>query len=597
MIVRRLEIRQVDDVGSIDLGSSHFGQNSLLPVELESRQYCQLSVIDKVKEIYGLEIDLTVVFMGPMQGTTVLRILAGGTYFTEIDIPCSGTYRATGRIPLTGEKSLMIGLADVWPTPFTRTRVVVNAIRVDTLPLGIVAPTDWVETEIVETRFPLNWSRILGSIDPLGVTVEDSTTFTRYIRRNQQRHFENLTESGHLDELLNRGLLAPFSVGTTTSLRFPACVQVVKGLVGKFTAPSQLKAILQCWLSIDHYLATIEPNFGCLIDFNQSNFAEIHSNDWRLIDFGSIQPSTNLWTGIDGVVRDGLALLKLQQTRSDIAWYHLNHFWTSNQSEEINRDSSLGSILDWLELEKPEMATVEDRRNYLRTIESWINNVNSSPKPSFWSNYAGPLANQLDTYQNIAPLTKPTSFREDVIASILQSIGGGSLIDLGSASGRFTALASRLGFEVLAVDQDIVHVEQILATACAESSLTISARILGLTTHSFKSFVSLYRADTVLCLALTHHLLLADHTPVKSSPIPISMLCEFLGSLARSTLLVEFMPLGLASPTNNFKPHPSPLPKDYSCEIFVNHLMEHFAEVSTIEYQDQSHRLLLVCKK
>lgn len=600
MISQSLNIAQLPNLGPLGAVSPGDFKELTLPIALESRQCCQFLLADEVKAIYGVEIDVTVESRGPALGPTVLRLIAGETNFTEIELLSSGNYQVYGDVTLGHEKSLIVGLVDVWPQPRSSTRVRINSVRVSLTPLKFQALSDWIQVGFVDGRRQMSLNSILGSVDPLGVVVEDSTSFQRYLRRDKIDGFQLLTESGHLDELLHRGLVSPFALETTTSLKFPWRLQTPKGLPANFLAATQLITIIQKWLSIDQYLTAIEPNAYCMIDFNVSNFVEIHSNDWRLVDFGSIQPIPNVWTGMESLVRHGLPLLHLRQDHPGTQLTDLNHVWNFApvKDEQVCRDSPLKSVLDWLGMEDPELLSTEDRRSFARTVESMIQDVDSSPSRSFWSNYDGSIHKYLDEYRVPLPLIQLKLSRDDTVASILQSIGSGSLIDLGSAGGRFSAIALRLGFEVLAIDGDDLHVEQILATAREESNLPLSARSVRLREGSLKPFLSLYRADVVLCLALTHHLLLANYSPVKSSPIPISLLCEFLGLLSDKTLLVEFMPLGLASAATNFKPHPSPLPTDYSCDNFVDHLLNHFTKVNVVEYQeDHTHRQLLVCEK
>jgi hypothetical protein len=104
-----------------------------------------------------------------------------------------------------------------------------------------------------------------------------------------------------------------------------------------------------------------------------------------------------------------------------------------------------------------------------------------------------------------------------------------------------------------------------------------------------EDIISRYRSHTVLALALSHHLRLAQG-------YPFLYIAKLFASLTEEVLITEFMPNGLGIG----KPQPDPLPGDYTLDAYLNALRNYFKKVRVIDYDREptySPRTLVVCEK
>ena len=119
------------------------------------------------------------------------------------------------------------------------------------------------------------------------------------------------------------------------------------------------------------------------------------------------------------------------------------------------------------------------------------------------------------------------------------------VVDLGANTGRFSDLAARLGYPVVAHDIDANAVQSHFCRLQAQADepgrtlpllldLTNPAPALGWHHKERDSFIERNAGSLVMALALVHHLAIGNN-------VPLAKLAEFFADIA-SDLIVEFVP-------------------------------------------------------
>jgi hypothetical protein len=135
--------------------------------------------------------------------------------------------------------------------------------------------------------------------------------------------------------------------------------------------------------------------------------------------------------------------------------------------------------------------------------------------------------------------------KEALVAEYLQGLNEKTSVlhDLGANDGHFSRIAEKQGYMVIAQDIDPVAVEKnYLATKQDTGStilplfqdLTNPSGWIGWATEERESFVARCQNQTVMALALVHHLAISNN-------VPLEKLSRFFATLARY-LIVEFIP-------------------------------------------------------
>jgi hypothetical protein len=159
--------------------------------------------------------------------------------------------------------------------------------------------------------------------------------------------------------------------------------------------------------------------------------------------------------------------------------------------------------------------------------------LNWEPRASAWANY----------YQDNSYTSEAMADKLRVVSEYLDAVKPTSVWDLGANTGRFSQLAWQKGASTIALDVDpacvdILYREQV-KKGCGGilplvMDLTNPSPGLGWAHRERQSLVERGPADTVLALALIHHLAISNN-------VPLDMVASFLSSICRS-LIIEFVP-------------------------------------------------------
>jgi SAM-dependent methyltransferase len=154
---------------------------------------------------------------------------------------------------------------------------------------------------------------------------------------------------------------------------------------------------------------------------------------------------------------------------------------------------------------------------------------------STWSSYMD---------ENVTYDTEGLEQKEAFVRDAVESIGAGTVLDIGCNTGHFSAIAARGGAKVVAVDLDPVAAGKTWIRARQESldilplvvDLARPSPAIGWRNRECPSFLDRAqgRFDLVMMLALVHHLLVSER-------IPLDELVEIAAGLTRRYLIVEYV--------------------------------------------------------
>ena len=235
-----------------------------------------------------------------------------------------------------------------------------------------------------------------------------------------------------------------------------------------------------------------------------------------------------LRTNIDGVPLDLASRLLPTRTYLSpglLAHIHL-HAKTQTRHSDSASDESGPSI--------PKVSRT-GLEGLLEVLERTVSNLSWGAAKTEWANY------YCDTnYANDAMRSK-----EQAVSAALGDVAPAPsfVLDLGANTGRFSRLARELGFLVVAADIDPGAVERNYLSAKSQADdgllplildLTNPPGALGWALEERSSFFERMPRDTVMALALIHHLAIANN-------VPLPRLAQFFRAICEN-LIIEFVP-------------------------------------------------------
>lgn len=207
---------------------------------------------------------------------------------------------------------------------------------------------------------------------------------------------------------------------------------------------------------------------------------------------------------------------------------------------------SLITIPTWLssfeskELYRPRTPTDPEKAKFvfgslLKNLRRTLERLTPSARESHWSKYMG---------ENCSYTDEQFAARARFVESSLAQCAGSNLLDIGCNTGFFSVMAAKTGARVVAMDRDPVVVGR-LCTEASQSGLDILPLVAdlsrpspGLGWRNRECPPLLERLsgnfDTVLMLALIHHLLVTERIPL---PEIVELVSEFCSRQA----IVEYI--------------------------------------------------------
>ena len=172
----------------------------------------------------------------------------------------------------------------------------------------------------------------------------------------------------------------------------------------------------------------------------------------------------------------------------------------------------------------------------IASLESAIQSITWNPVKTMWSQYNG--NNKTISYKQISLEDK-----KHIVERCIKMCRSKYIWDLGANTGEFSRIAAGLGAFVVSVDSDPSVIEyQYLNNRVGKVSNILPLCIdilnptpnLGWMNLERESFINRPKPDTILALAIIHHLAIGEN-------IPLSNLAEALSTLTEK-LIIEFVP-------------------------------------------------------
>jgi ribosomal protein L11 methylase PrmA len=296
-----------------------------------------------------------------------------------------------------------------------------------------------------------------------------------------------------------------------------------------------------------------------------------------LMSHTDIRLSQVLRTYIDGVPLDlasGLLPFRTRLSFSLLSHLHL-HARSQKHFAERRVDTSRRRM---------------GRRSFLGIIdslESAVRKLKWQPRGELWSDY----------YEESSYSTDSLEQKRRLVAQYLDHVKPRIVWDLGANVGLFSRVASDEGILTISYDVDPECVEQNYLQSVRRGEKNILPLLLDLTNPSpgtgweheeRMSLIERGPADTVLCLALIHHLAISNN-------LPLGKIADFLTRIGKS-LIIEWVPKSdpqvgrlLASREDIFT--------TYTQEHFEVAFAERFQIAASEQLQDSDRTIYLMTRR
>lgn len=172
-------------------------------------------------------------------------------------------------------------------------------------------------------------------------------------------------------------------------------------------------------------------------------------------------------------------------------------------------------------------------RLLIADLKSAVTRLNWVPSGSGWADY----------YDNTTYSQEGFASKKRLVADFLDSLGPGSVWDIGSNTGEFSRLCASRGIPVISFESDLAASEKNYQ-ACRKDNedrilpllldITNPSPALGWANEERMSLCQRGPVDTVLALALIHHISIANN-------VPFDRVAKFFVEICRS-LIIEFVP-------------------------------------------------------
>ncbi len=296
-----------------------------------------------------------------------------------------------------------------------------------------------------------------------------------------------------------------------------------------------------------------------------------------LMSYTDIRLNQLLRVYIDGIPLD--LVRELLPLRTRIKWSIFTHIHLHSKYQQRYADK--GSV------KKKRRVSDAALHGILDSLESSVKGLKWQPSGTEWGQYY--------TFTNYSD--ESFNRKKQLVSDLLDATGAATVWDLGANTGVFSRIASDKGMNTISFDIDPAAVEKNYLESIERSETNITPLVLDLTNPSSAigwansermSISERGPVDTVLALALIHHLAISNN-------LPLAHIADFLSTLCRS-LIIEFVPkedsqvqLLLASREDIFP--------NYTRSGFESASSERFELKKTIQTKDTKRALYLMTKK
>ena len=393
--------------------------------------------------------------------------------------------------------------------------------------------------------------------DPSGILFFVNGQVYRQVNQSYKKDYEKLMDSGLYDLLIKKKLLIPHEEVNIEPVLNEKSYKIIKPQQIPFISYpyewcfSELKEAALTTLEVQK----ISMDFGMTLkDANAYNiqFIDGHSTLIDTLSFETYRDG-QFWNGYRQFCQHFLAPLSLM-SHKDVRLLHLLRVFIDGIPLDLAssilpmRTKSMFSLMTHIHAHAKSQKHYESKtdikikerklgqRSFLGIIESLssaVKKLNWKPKGTEWAEYYS------DTNYSESGFEQ----KKDVIVNFFEKIKPKVVWDLGANTGIFSRLSSSKDILTISFDIDPAAVEKNFLECKKNGEKNILPLVIDLTNPSSSigwqndermSLMDRGPADTILALALIHHLAISNN-------VPLYKIAEFFGNLCKS-LIIEFIP-------------------------------------------------------
>lgn len=457
--------------------------------------------------------------------------------------------------------------------------------------------------------------RISGSFrDPSGFLFSRDSEIFRQVNQDYKPHFDRLMNSGLYSMLVGAEKLIPHEEAAVPPLEASISYKVIKPSPVPFISYphewsfSQLKDAALLTLSIaekslEHGMILKDAS-AYNIQFIGSKAVHIDTLSFDEYQEGApwiayrqfcqhflaplaLMAKRDISLGklsqifIDGVPLGIASKLLPFSTRFSLQLLLHIHLHAKSQSH-FSKNSSKGS-----KISKSKSVSKTALLGILDGLRSAVNSLTWKAEGTEWGDY------YTDTNYSKHSMEK----KAELVSSYLKTLSPRVVWDLGANTGRFSELSASLGAYTVAFDIDPAAIEKAYLANKKEGKRNVLPLILDLSNPSTnfgwagderKSLASRGPANTILALALVHHLAISNN-------VPLERIASFLASIG-SSLIIEFVPKS-DSQVQRLLSSREDIFSSYSKSGFESAFLNHFAIERSVQIEGSERWLYLMRRK
>jgi ribosomal protein L11 methylase PrmA len=443
--------------------------------------------------------------------------------------------------------------------------------------------------------------------DPSGFLFKRGGSIYRQVNTAYKENFDYLTTSGLYEALVNEQLLIPHDVFHVESADSDKAYKIIRPELVEFISYpyewcfSQLKDAALTTLRVhkkafdfgmslrDCSAYNVQFRKGKPIFIDTLSFEKYHEGQpWvayrqfcqhflaplALMSYRDVRLNQLLRVYIDGVPLDLASSLLPLRTRFSLSLLTHIHIHARSQKHYASRsvDTSRYKInrLAFLGL--------------VDNLESAIGKLKWQPKGTEWVDYYKDTNYSEDALQH----------KKEIVAEFLDKLRPKNVWDLGGNVGIFSRIASDKGIPTISFDIDPAAIERSYLECVSKGETNILPLLEDLTNPSSgigwagterMSLMQRGPADTVLALALVHHLAISNN-------VPFNKLADFFSKICRS-LIIEFVPKNDSHVKSLLVTREDIFP-DYTQAAFERAFGPYFAVLNSLRIKDSERVLYLM---
>lgn len=445
--------------------------------------------------------------------------------------------------------------------------------------------------------------------DPSGFVFFDNGVLYRQINKSYKENYDHLMDSGLYDELVLSGLLVPHEEVAKTPASSEAAYKIIRPQMVDFISYpyewcfSQLKdaglttlaiqkkafkfgMVLKDATAFNIQYENCKPIFIDTLSFEKyrdgepwvayKQFCQHFLGPLALMAMRDIRLSQLLRVFIDGIELDLVS--KLLPFRSWLRFSLLSHVHLHARMQIRYSDKAVN-------LNARKVSSL-GFRGIIDSLESALLKLKWQPKGTEWADY----------YDGTNYSQQAMGEKEKLVFDFIQKAKPKVTWDIGANTGLFSRLAKKAGSRVIAFDIDPAAVEKNYRNGAKIDGESMLPLVLDLTNPSGgigwchnerMSLLDRGPADTVLALALIHHLAISNNVPLEKIAEFFCKSCQYL--------VIEFVPKEDSQVKRLLATREDIFP-DYTYEGFEAAFAKYFNICESAQIKDSKRRLYLMQK-